>query len=280
MDYIEVQRSSNADEFLQRSEPWLLGSEAENNVMLGIARRFKGECSGADSENYWATVTRAGQVVGTAFRTPPYPLALSNLPLEALPLLVGDVAERFSKLPGVNGPIAVAEQFAGLWVERFGGSWHVKLRQRIHMLTALNELTRTIVGGLRRMETDDAPLVTQWMDEFSREIGTTGAVDRITQHLEQRNFYLWEDNGPRSIAGVLRDSPHGACISAVYTPLSYRRQGYATATVAALSEKLLASGKDFCCLYTDLANPTSNSIYRQVGYRPIRDDVALVIEAD
>jgi hypothetical protein len=27
----------------------------------------------------------------------------------------------------------------------------------------------------------------------------------------------------------------------------------------------------FCPLFTDLANPTSNSIYRKIGYKPVGD---------
>ena len=27
----------------------------------------------------------------------------------------------------------------------------------------------------------------------------------------------------------------------------------------------------YCCLFTDLANPTSNSIYMKIGYQPIAD---------
>jgi predicted GNAT family acetyltransferase len=65
-------------------------------------------------------------------------------------------------------------------------------------------------------------------------------------------------------------------VNAVYTPPEQRRKGYATAAVAALSGMLLAAGKDFCCLYTDVANPTSNSIYRKIGYRPVREDAELV----
>jgi predicted GNAT family acetyltransferase len=31
----------------------------------------------------------------------------------------------------------------------------------------------------------------------------------------------------------------------------------------------LKSGKKFCNLFTDLLNPTSNSIYQKIGYRKI-----------
>jgi predicted GNAT family acetyltransferase len=60
-------------------------------------------------------------------------------------------------------------------------------------------------------------------------------------------------------------------VNAVYTPPELRGQGYATATVAALSHLLLDRGYRFCCLYTDLANPTSNAIYQRIGYRPVTD---------
>jgi predicted GNAT family acetyltransferase len=31
----------------------------------------------------------------------------------------------------------------------------------------------------------------------------------------------------------------------------------------------LKEGKRFCFLYTDLANPTSNHIYQEIGYEPV-----------
>ena len=42
--------------------------------------------------------------------------------------------------------------------------------------------------------------------------------------------------------------------------------GVASALVAELSSSLLAEGRQFCFLYTDLANPTSNKIYERIGY--------------
>jgi hypothetical protein len=38
-----------------------------------------------------------------------------------------------------------------------------------------------------------------------------------------------------------------------------------------LSARILDSGKAFCTLYTDLANPTSNAIYQRIGYQPLGD---------
>ncbi|TMK56261.1 MAG: hypothetical protein E6G54_09245 [Actinobacteria bacterium] len=48
--------------------------------------------------------------------------------------------------------------------------------------------------------------------------------------------------------------------------------------VADLSRRQLASGRRFCFLHTDLANATSNEIYRRIGYRRVCDSVVLAFE--
>jgi uncharacterized protein len=85
-------------------------------------------------------------------------------------------------------------------------------------------------------------------------------------------IWLWEVDGASTslcwqsvaAAGVVR-------ISAVYTPPEHRGHGYASANVAALSEKALADGAELVMLYTDSANPTSNKIYEAIGYRHVGD---------
>ena len=73
------------------------------------------------------------------------------------------------------------------------------------------------------------------------------------------------------MAGQGPHSSHGITVNLVYTPPELRGRGYASACVAALSQQLLDAGWEFCTLYTDLANPTSNSIYQRIGYRPVCD---------
>jgi predicted GNAT family acetyltransferase len=68
--------------------------------------------------------------------------------------------------------------------------------------------------------------------------------------------------GHRDAAGVLRVGP-------VYTPPEHRNHGYArrlTYEVTALA--LQRADVSNAMLFTDAANPVSNSIYRQAGYQP------------
>jgi predicted GNAT family acetyltransferase len=64
----------------------------------------------------------------------------------------------------------------------------------------------------------------------------------------------------------------------VYTPPEKRNRGYASSLVAALSQHLLDGGRKFCFLYTDLANPTSNKIYRALGYEHVGDSVQIFFD--
>jgi predicted GNAT family acetyltransferase len=56
----------------------------------------------------------------------------------------------------------------------------------------------------------------------------------------------------------------------VYTPPGERGHGYAGALTAWVTRQILDRGSA-ACLYTDLANPTSNKIYAAIGYEPVAD---------
>jgi predicted GNAT family acetyltransferase len=73
------------------------------------------------------------------------------------------------------------------------------------------------------------------------------------------------------MVGYSGPTPNGIRIAPVYTPPELRGGGYASACTAETTRRLLKDGRRFCFLYTDLANPTSNSIYQRIGYRPVCD---------
>ena len=132
-------------------------------------------------------------------------------------------------------------------------------------------------GALRRAAAADRDLLIRWLAAFDRE--TLGGPDaravarRVDARLDSPlgGLYLWEDGRPVSMAGCGGPTPHGLRVAPVYTPPEHRGRGYASACVAALSQLLLDSGRRYCFLFTDLANPTANAIYQAIGYRPVGD---------
>ncbi len=62
-------------------------------------------------------------------------------------------------------------------------------------------------------------------------------------------------------------------IGSVYTPREHRGHGYGSAVTAAVSQWALDNGASDVVLFTDLSNPTSNSIYQKLGYVPVLDAI-------
>ncbi|MBV9170302.1 MAG: GNAT family N-acetyltransferase, partial [Chloroflexi bacterium] len=88
--------------------------------------------------------------------------------------------------------------------------------------------------------------------------------------------WLWvdADEVPVSLATRRRPISGSARIGPVYTPPSQRGRGYGSAVTAAATREVLDLGA-IPVLFTDLANPVSNSIYQRLGYRPV-DDYAMI----
>ena len=96
--------------------------------------------------------------------------------------------------------------------------------------------------------------------------------------IDKREVFIWEDDGEVvSMMKKSRPTKRGITVGLVYTPKNQRRKGYARTLVAEISKELLKD-YDFCTLYTDMMNPTSNKIYKEIGYVKIVDSVQLGFE--
>ncbi|MEW6216901.1 MAG: GNAT family N-acetyltransferase [Candidatus Bipolaricaulota bacterium] len=272
-----VQVHATAAEFLETAEETLLREEALYNLILGVASRVRDGRSYGDDPPYFLSVLEAGELRAAAVRTPPHPLILAvpKGDVGAIETVVNHLRESDPHLPGVNGLVPHATAFARLWERRRPVRVEVGIQLRIHEL-------RTVIppsgvpGVLRPPREEERDILAAWIQGFQAEAVPD---DPLTNPHEILNRFfaggttlrVWDDDGPVSMAGSSRSSVHGATVSLVYTPPENRGRGYASACVAGLSQLLLDQGYAFCALYTDLANPTSNKIYRAIGYRPLGD---------
>jgi predicted GNAT family acetyltransferase len=177
-------------------------------------------------------------------------------------------------VPAVVAEKHLAESFAEAWKTVRGCRWHEGMQQRIHQLRRVR-ISEYAPGIFRKATFQDMERAVAWGQAFHRECFGDTEPDRSPQVAEQKlsngELFFWDNPTPVSMAARTRPTPNGESIGLVYTPPEYRGQGYATSVVAALSQRILDDGKRFCCLYTDLANPTSNSIYQKIGYEPVAD---------
>lgn len=220
----------------------------------------------------------AGEVGGAFLHTPPFPVVLAAVPA-ARAADLAEVTLAGRRLSGVNAHPEAALAFGVAWQESAGGTTAVRDRMRLYRLERLAWPARPADGGHRIASPADAALLGQWLAAFQREAndhGGTDATAEVRDRLSYGGLALWEAAGRAvALAGVSRTVAGMVRVGRVYTPPELRGRGYASALTAAVSQRALDTGADEVLLYTDLANPVSNSIYRRLGYRPVEDRLAL-----
>jgi predicted GNAT family acetyltransferase len=270
----------HADEFLKRMRGYFEQTEALNGLMFGICLQLKNDpFRYGEQQPLFATVEEDGVIHLAALMTPPYKLQLcapTSYSVQSIETLTHGLMANKWEVPAVIAEKHLAESFAYTWDTHQECRHREGMSQRIHELRRVQAITYAH-GEFRQAEPQDIKTVVAWMRAFHQDCFGNAEPDRSTHVAEQKvrngELFFWSDPLPVSMAARNRPTPNGESIGPVYTPPEHRRKGYATSVVAALSQHILDDGKRFCCLYTDLANPTSNSIYRKIGYVPVADVV-------
>ena len=262
--------------FREHVTPFLIACEAEHNLLFGLSDTIARDPS-RYPEHILVTV-EAPDVAAVALMTPPHNLVLSQSSRPHVETLADGLADAAIAVAGVSGPSDDARHFAEQWTARTGSTAAIKQNQRIYKLERVQE-PADVSGAMRAAAPDERPLLHAWLDAFNREaageVRDPASIDRTLDWYfggDGRGLHLWIDGGePVSMAGHTGPTPNGIRIGPVYTPPERRARGYASAVTAAASRQQLDDGRRFCFLFTDLANPTSNSIYQKIGYEPVCD---------
>jgi GNAT superfamily N-acetyltransferase len=279
--------SEDLDEFAGRAGRFLRERPAQNTVELTVVETLRAtglHTFGEDTPLFGWWQPPGGPVAGTCLQTPPFPLLLGSAPEQAVAELAAILAASGRALPGVNASVAAAGQFAGHWRARTGATAAEHMRNRLYRLGDLIPPRPPPAGQARVAGDADQDLLVAWFRAFGREVAVVADQDRaraIRDRIGYGGLMLWEaDAVPVSMAGLSRQVAGMTRVGPVYTPPGLRRRGYAGAVTAAVSQAALDAGAAEVLLFTDLANPTSNSLYQHLGYRPVEDRVVLTFSAD
>lgn len=268
---MELVAHKDVQSFLEAAGPVLLRDEARHNLMFGICSTLTEAPDAYSSFHLW-TVSSDGEPLLAMLMTPPFNLLVGQ-PADpaAVQFAAATLMEQSVVLPGVTGALPEVDAFAECWRRLSGASRRLRMAQGIYAVRTVRP-PRAVEGRMRLASKEDRPLVLEWFKAFAAESLPEGAPHQPAEDAVDRRFSssggfaLWEDDEVVSLSGFGGQTPHGIRIGPVYTPPPLRRRGYASALVAQLSWELLDGGRDYCFLYTDLANPTSNRIYMEIGY--------------
>jgi ribosomal protein S18 acetylase RimI-like enzyme len=264
---IKIAYTDDPARVLSSAREFLAAQPVLHNLVLSI---LETRVAQHEPGRYWVA-TEGGKIAGVVLQSP-LTFAATLTPMEAgvVVAMVNAIAEAGVILPGVNGDAATAASFAGQWTERCKSAATPFQGNRIYELLEAGEAPE-VRGTVRQAVAKDRGLMIQWSRAFQVEIGEdpSDTERRIDPELAAGRVWLWEDDGETMSMAVNRKPVERvARIAGVFTPSEKRRRGYAAACVHGLSNQLRQAGCR-CMLYTDLGNPTSNSIYRRIGYRAV-----------
>lgn len=274
-----TQYIQSAQKFLDIVGNQLLADEIRHGLTFGIAENISKDTHLYGSDDPWfILIENSGKISATAMRTPPHRAILTHHS--------GDVESVAAELalaiqaidPAVSGIVGtkeITEAFTQKWCGSSGQKVTDMMAQRIYQLTELIE-PKWADGAFRQANLDDEEIVLAWIKSFHEEavgdVFSTSHYQRYRKRILEGEIYLWDNNGPTSMAIKTRPIRSSISVGGVYTPPDKRQLGYATSCVAALCRELLTEYR-FCVLYTDLSNPTSNSIYKKMGFKEYCDSV-------
>jgi predicted GNAT family acetyltransferase len=271
---LRFELTRDVEEFASRAEAFL-ACRIERNVVATVLINLRdGQRIGERDPLFAAGIDSHGELRAVALRTPPWPMLVTELDESDADALLDAWLDADPSPPGVNGLAASSRAVAVRLAARTGRRTHLKMGQAMHVLEEVIDPPRPATGELRVADPADRALLTGWMRAFIEDVGIPGADhagEMVDSQLLRGRLFVWFDERPASLVGTAPAVAGVTRVSLVYTPPELRGSGYASSAVAAVSRRALAAGAERCALFTDLANPTSNKIYADVGYRRIAD---------
>lgn len=283
---MEYEFVTDAAEFQNRAAP-LLADEARHNLMLGILGDLASSPEVYPDQRMFLVVDDR-LPVAAALMTPPYNLVIADTESQAaVAALAAGIKADGIEVPGVLGNQPTVGRFVAAWERIAGGPARLRMEQGVFAIDQV-EPVPTAPGSARIGTPEDRDLIVDWTRVFLTEALPDEPADeeRIQKTIDRRlrddtpgAYWLWSRGGEVvSLSGHGNPTGRGIRIGPVYTPREYRGYGYASSLVAAESQWLLNNGYEFCFLYTDLANPTSNAIYERIGYRQVAEAASYMFE--
>ncbi|MEV0777574.1 GNAT family N-acetyltransferase [Streptomyces sp. NPDC050433] len=274
------QLTDDVEEFRTAADPCLARDAARSTLLLTISESFRANGAATPVRfGYWRA-SDAAPVTAGFVQTPPLRPLLGPMPERAARELVPVLRAVDPELTSVQGEKACVEAFAAEWTGRSGG-WRVSHQVRLFRLDELTPPDPAPDGRARLAADADLPLLAEWMSAFAADTGqpdvdyTRATAERIVAG----RLWLWDVAGaPVAMASVSPVVAGQARLSPVYTPPRMRGRGYGGAVTAAVSRAASEAGAEQVLLFADMANPTSNALYRRLGYRVLTESQALTFE--
>jgi ribosomal protein S18 acetylase RimI-like enzyme len=279
-----VKQVLDAQQFLDLTGEFLYAKEVQNGLMLGLTEELTKQSSQAFKPIFLNAVNFANKTAGAFVQTRSQNGIITDCGSIAVNEIVQFLIQNKIAINGIVGPTQSATLFKDQVIENLGGIFEKAMDHKILRLDSV--IWPPDCEGRPMVATDqDFELVFDWLGKFMQEASPLEVFDqeywrtKLRDRIRKKEIYLWKHQGQFvSCCQVGQSTKNGIRISFVYTPNDCRGKGFASNLVAFVSQDQLNRGFQFCSLYTNADNPTSNKIYQQIGYNIVTDSVFYIFK--
>ncbi|WP_144473540.1 GNAT family N-acetyltransferase [Bacillus tropicus] len=264
--------------FKEEVTPFLEKNEQENNLILGVLQMVQ--------QPIFMGIAKQGEEITVVFlqTEDKKQIIVANAEISgvAIKMLAKELTKIYPDIPGLIGNKKVVQKLAEEIALLENKKKNVVMEQGVYELKKVKKKPSEDVF-FREVSSNELTLIEEWIYQFCKDVNlpTTKEEAKQTAHAlltNHRLFGLEVDGKLVSVAAKTRPTKNNITVNFVYTPTEARKKGYASNCVAALSQRMLDEGYKTTTLYTDLANPTSNKIYQEIGYEQIAESVLIFLE--
>ncbi|MEV6849892.1 GNAT family N-acetyltransferase [Actinoplanes sp. NPDC051411] len=270
--------TEDIDDFLAQAGDFLRSRPALHTMPLTVTEKLRalGPAGSGNPAPVFGWLEQSGEVRATFYRFPGRGLSVTSLTPEQADTLAVRLVSLRHALPSVSADHTTATAFAEAWQRHTGATPTLRFRLHLHRLGTLTPPEPAPPGRGRLVDDRDHEHLIRWCREFAADVGETVTIDAASwanTRFAEKSYTFWEtpDGTPVSMAGVNPMVAGQIRVDPVYTPAHLRGRGYAGAVTVEVTRAALAAGATDVVLFSDAANPTSNALYRRIGYVPIAD---------
>jgi predicted GNAT family acetyltransferase len=294
MNSTVVKLCETVQNFLQETEEFRAFDPIRLNLISTIALSFSQR--NVVEECFWWILFLDQRIVGVAIKTGHQPMILSPMPIISSETFAYHILQQSLEFSCVNGPQDTVESFLDAYTKAssLGSSLQRKLKtkQLIYEVKDLREPSQW-KGSPHQLTHDDIEIGAIFLKEFHEEVNFETNFDLIAftrAKVDAGLYWFWTDiiDGVKTIVALGGHSfvvanPTGersvGRIGPIYTRPSYRSHGYGSYLTAFLTSTLLTNYSCRVMLFADEANPSSNKIYRRLGYEVLGENLEYSLQS-
>ena len=272
MKFVEYDDAKHFLNLLEHSfpRPW------ENDLMIGLVAQLCKDETQFNTKARLFAIEDEGEIKLVSFLTHPWPMIMyaDSLPDDLkLSFFIDSLLQKEIIVTGVNAKKDLSSVFADHWNKNTNTISEKKMEMYLFVLHEVSPVV-SCPGHFVRADEQYRELMIEWATSFHGEVPIgNDSISYIQEHVEammiSKHAFLWIDEEPVCMLFRERPTQNGFSIGYVYTPKQFRKHGYASNLVYGVCKESFDQGFSYSTLFADVDNPTSNSIYKKIGFREV-----------